>query len=234
MAIATSLGITFNTTAGNKTVTATPAVDDLIVVVAGGSGMTGGVGEQIENVSDDQSGGTYTRVARGVNGGTNGEVSLWIRDSLIPSAVSTIFTMAPAGDTGGGLEVLAVAGMRQAGASAVVQVAEESTQTENPPTMTLGNIVNGDNPCIAAVLGEDNPPALTAPAGWTESRDTGYATPTTGLWTGFRNSGETAANLSWSGGALVDHCEVFVELNAPYPLRVKRGDGLRPRIFAPG
>jgi hypothetical protein len=67
---------------------------------------------------------------------------------------------------------------------------------------------------IIAVLGEDSPPALTAPTNWPESIDTGYSTPTTGICINSRNSTAGDQAIAWSAGALIDHCEVGVELDA--------------------
>lgn len=226
MATVTHLGSIDNTTAGNKTVTVTPAVDDLIVVIGVASGVTGIGGDQIESITDDNSSGTYTRVARALGGGTGGEISVWIRNSLISSAVSTIFTATITGDTGGGLGVYKATEMSRVGANAAKQTAGENNQTENPPTIVLGSAVLTANACIAGVLGEDNPAALTPPTGWTEGRDSGWATPTTGVWHGFINSGETGSTISWTGGALIDHCEVFVELDISVLGSVGTSDGV--------
>ena len=118
MAVISELGELWNTTAGNKTVTATPAVDDLVVVVAGASSMA--VGDDI-SVSDNGAGGTYTRITRAIGGGTAGMLDIWIRNGLVSSAVSTIYTATITGDTGGGLTVLKVTGMLRTGSEAALQ-----------------------------------------------------------------------------------------------------------------
>jgi hypothetical protein len=230
LATVSELGETWNTTAGNKTVAATPAVDDLIVVVHGMSGFAGG---DTSVITDDQ-GGTYTQIgANPLSSGGGTACALWIsiRNALIASAVSTIFTATNVGDTGGGLTVLKVTGMTRAGGNAARQSVGESTQTESPVVCTFPAAPLTANPCIAGVFGEDNPAALGAPTSWTETTDTGWATPATGIWVGFRSSGETSAAITWASGAFIDHNEGMVELDTsvdPVELRA----AIKPQFYA--
>jgi hypothetical protein len=212
MAAVTSLGATWNTTAGNKTVTATPAVDDLIVVVHGMSGWASGD----TSVITDNQGGTYTQIGANplsTGGGTSGALWISIRTALISSASSTIFTATNTGDTGGGLTVLKVTGMSRVGSSAVRQSIGQSSQTENPPVIAFGSATLTENPIILAVFGEDNPAGVTPPTDFTERTDTGWSSPTSGIEVCSIDSGKTSSSYSWSGGALTDHNEVGVELD---------------------
>src|SRR3990167_8926678 len=134
MATVSELGETWNTTAGDKTVVATPALNDLIVVVAAASGMAGGDNISVADNNSDGLG-AYTRIARALGGGTTGMLDIWIRNSKVGSATSTTFT---------------AAALR-------------------------------DNACIGADFGEDNPNALMQPSGWSETPDTGWAAPTSGI-----------------------------------------------------
>lgn len=197
------------------TVTATPAANDLIVVVHGGSGFASG---DTSVITDNNSGGggTYTILGSAVmssGGGTDCALWISIRDSLVSSATSTVFTNTEVGLSGGGLTVFRVSGMSRTGSSAARQFKGESTQTENPPSITFNSATLTDNPIILAVAGEDNPPALTAPTDFSESFDSGYSTPTSGFWVGFINSGKTSTTYTWSGGAVTDHNEAGVELD---------------------
>src|SRR3990167_3549978 len=212
MATVSELGETWNTTAGDKTVVATPALNDLIVVVAAASGMAGGDNISVADNNSDGLG-AYTRIARALGGGTTGMLDIWIRNSKVGSATSTTFTATITGDTGGGLTVLKVTGMSRAGSSASKQFADEDSQTENPPTCVFPAAALTANACIGAIFGEDNPIALTQPSGWSETTDTGWASPTSGIHVTFRSSGETGQTISWSGGATTDHCDVLVELD---------------------
>lgn len=214
MATFTEAGETWNTTAGNKTVTATPASSDLIVIVAGASTMTGA--DDI-TVSDDNSDGlgTYVRSARALGGGTTAMLDIWIRTGLIGSATSTIFTMAPSGDTGGGLTVMRLSGMTWVGRGVVRQAKSEDNNTEDPPSIAFAEVTLTGNPILIAVMCEDNPAALTVPTSFNETTDTGWASPTTGIHVCFVNSGQTLSTYAYAaGGAATDHCEVAVELDA--------------------
>lgn len=217
MATGTDAGGTWNTTAGNKTVVATPALNDLIVVIHGMSGWASG-DDSVVTDNNAGGGGTYHRIGTATapmsqGGGTAGALWISIRNALISSATSTTFTVTNTGDTGGGLTVLRFSGMSRVGSQAVKQSVGEDNQTENPPTITFGATTGTNNPVILACFGEDNPASLTPPTGFTEAEDTGYATPTSGVQICWDDAGNTATLFSWSGGALIDHNEVGLELD---------------------
>lgn len=217
MATGTDAGGTWNTTAGNKTVVATPAASDLIVVVHGMSTWASADNSVVTDNNADGLG-TYHRIGSATapmseGGGTTGALWISVRNALIGSATSTTFTVTNTGDTGGGLTVLRFSGMTRVGGAAVRQSVGESSATENPPTITFASTTLTGNPVILACMGEDNPLALTPPTGFTEADDTGWATPTTGIEVCWDNSGNTATLFSWSGGASTDHNEVGIELD---------------------
>jgi hypothetical protein len=207
-------GSSWLTAAGNKTVTwVAPTIGHMVVVVAGASGMTGA--DNITLADNNPDGlGIYTEVVRATGGGTDGLLVIFVRNAAIGNATDTVFTATITGDTGGGLWVGGIAGALRAGTSFIKQSIAENLQTESPPTITFGSAMQTGNGGIIAVLGEDNPPALTAPTNWPESIDTGYATPTTGICINSRNSTAGDQAIAWSAGALIDHCEVGVELDA--------------------
>lgn len=218
MATGTDRGGTWDTTAGNKTVVATPAANDLIVVI---HGMSGWASADDSTVTDNNADGlgTYHKIGTATTPLSNGggtACALWIsvRNRLIGSATSTTFTVTNTGDTGGGLTVLSFSGMTHFGSLAVRQTIGESNATENPPTITFPLTTLTGNPVILACMGEDNPAALTPPTGFTEADDTGWTVPTSGVEVCWGDSGNTATLFSWSGGALTDHNEVGIELDA--------------------
>jgi hypothetical protein len=216
MAVGTDAGGTWNTTAGNKTVVATPAVGDLIVVVHGISTWASGDNSIITDNNDG--GGVYVQLGNATTplsngGGTTGALWISVRNRLITSASSTTFTATNTGDTGGGLTVLRFSGMARAGLDAIRQSIGESNATENPPTITFASTTLTGNPVILGCMGEDSPLALTPPTGFTEADDTGWATPTAGIEVCWDDAGNTATLFSWSGGAAIDHNEVGLELD---------------------
>jgi hypothetical protein len=227
MATGTDAGGTWNTTAGNKTVVATPESGDLVVVIHGMGGWASGDNSTITDNNSDGAGSSpgYYRLGSATSplstgGGT--AMSLWIsvRNTLIGSASSTTFTCTNTGDTGGGLTVLRFSGMSRRGAEAIRQYKGESTATENPPTITFPATTLTGNPVILACMGEDNPLGITQPAGFTEADDTGWASSTAGIEVCWDDAGNTATLFSWSGGATTDHNEAGIELNTDPEYRI--------------
>lgn len=216
-AVGTDAGGTWNTTAGNKTVVAVPAANDLIVVVHGMSGWASGDDSVVTDNNSDGLG-TYTRLGTATaplstGGGTAGALWISVRNSLVGSATSTTFTVTNTGDTGGGLAVMRFSGMSRVGSSAIKQSVGESTQTESPPSIAFSAATDTNNPIVLAVFGEDNPPAITQPTGFTEAEDTGWATPTSGIEVAWDDAGNTASSYAWTLGALTDHNEGGIELD---------------------
>ena len=183
----------------------------------GGGGLSAGAGGGAAAPFGSLAGGVIgaggLASGTGTAGGTAGALWISIRTALISSGTSTTFTATNTGDTGGGLTVLRFSGMTRTGINAVRQSKGESTQTENPPTLTFGMPVLTGNPVVLACMGEDNPAALTPPTGFIEADDTGWATPTAGIEVCWDDAGQTTTLLSWSGGALTDHNEVGIELD---------------------
>jgi hypothetical protein len=211
MAGITYLGATFTTTAGNKTFVATPAVGDLIVIITACTGLAPGA----TNVVDNNSSGTYTQVGTARTGfSTTGLLQVWIRDSFITSAVSTTFTAQQASSTGGGLSVFKVTGMFRTGGNAALQTAGQSTGTAGTtPAPAFAAAVNTNNPVIGGVGNGTSPATLTPRTGFTEGTDLGYATPTAGLETMFRASGETGTTMTWGSTSATAFASVAVELD---------------------
>ena len=209
-ALVTLLGATFNTTSGTKTVTATPVLGDLIIIFAAADANGGVIA-----VSDNQ-GGVYTTIATSVRSTSLDTMVAFVRNTLVTSAVSTIYTMTVAvSDTGGGLVVLNIAGMSQAGAGVVRQSAQQDNQIgAGVPTPTLASAANAGNALVGAVFNGSDPATITPRAGWTELADLGFGAPNTGIEVMSINSGETAAAIAWgstAGGS--PFCDIVAELN---------------------
>lgn len=216
MAVVSSLGITLNTTAGNHTVVATPALLDLIVIVAAN---TGRIVAQAPTVTDNNTDGhgTYTLVTSATKLTNVDSMWVYIRTDAIQRAVSTTFTAATASDSGGGLQVFKVTGMSINGLKAARAVGKQDNQAgSTAPAPAFPQAALTANACIGAVFNGTSPATMTAPASWTESQDVGYATPTTGLETAFRSSGETGSTITWAS-ATTNYCDVIVELDTSIP-----------------
>lgn len=213
MAAVTALGTTFTTAAGTKSVTATPAVGDLIVIIACHTGVAS------SDAPTDNQGGTYNLIAFctwGTNG--SGRMTFWIRNALIVSAVSTVFTHDPTptgGSNGGGLSVLKVTGMSRTGNIAPRNSTGGVTfAAAAAPAVSLSSAALTTNPVIGAVLNATSPAGLTPRTGYSELADVGYSTPIAGMEIMSRDSGETSATITWGGTSASAGGALAVELDA--------------------
>jgi len=207
----TFAGSTFNTTAGDKTVTATPVDGDLIVIVAASSGLAGGT-----TACSDNDGGTYTLVDSDRTGfSTTGVLNVFIRTALITSAGSTIFTASQTGSSGGGLHVYRLSGMTLVGASAVRSNGGESTGTAGTtPAPALNQAPHARNPILIAVAAGANAAVMVPRTNYTEGADGGYNTPATGLGSAVLNSGENSVTLTFGGTTSTTFASVGIELES--------------------
>ena len=214
MATVIDAGETWNTTAGDKTVTvAGMTAGDFVFVFAGTTGLAGGT----TAVSDDNSSGAYVQVDIDRTTGSNtGTLTAWVRTSLVPSTASTIVTASQTGSTGGGLHVMRVTGMLRAGSTAALQTAGQSSGTGGTaPAPVFGATPQSGNPVVGAVMNVSNPAALTPRTSpvYTESADAGYNTPTAGLECMFISSGETSATITWGSTSATNFADIVVELD---------------------
>lgn len=220
MATPTLLGsVTFNTTNGSagtpKTVTATPAVADFILIIAAHSGNTTNAAP-----TDDQ-GGTYTNCdAAGVGTGFTKNAgdargAIWVRDTAIPAAVSTVFSHDPGTTSGGGIGVVKVTGMSRYGITAILQYAEQQGQAAGgTPAPVFGATPQIGNPIVGMVFSSTNAATATPRTGYTELFDNSYATPNNGLEIMKLDSGETSATITWGSTVSTAFGDAVVELDA--------------------
>lgn len=227
-----SLGTAFTTTAGDKTVTASPTLGDLIIIVAAATGVAGTVGATA--VSDNQSGanaGTYSKIGSTFTGfSTAGGLDIWIRNKLITSNASTVFTASQASSTGGGLIVYRVASMSIVGVGAIRGAGGQSSggagATPAPVLLgRVGTVFSGTqaaltgNGIITGVANGTSPGGVTIRSAVAYTRDTdgGYTVPTTGFDVGHINSGDTASTLTWGGTSATAFASIAIEIDASVP-----------------
>jgi hypothetical protein len=214
VATTTFAGATWTTAAGNKTVTATPAANDLIVVVTANSGRTTA---QLAAITDNNSDGlgAYDRVAVATKGTNVDSIGIYVRRALIGSATSTVFTATQSSDTGGGLVVYRISGMTLVGGAAVRGIGAQNNVASGTPSLSLTQAALTGNPLIGAVFTTTNGSANSAPpTSWTEGNDQGYTTPASGIETVHRSSGFTSATVAWTAAAPSAFCSIAVELDA--------------------
>lgn len=211
MAAVTLLGSDINSIPDGL-LTATPTLNDLIVIVAHSTG----VATPTWTVSDDQSG-AYTQIGSNRNNGSNnGVISIWVRNALVSSAVSTIYTGQSAAATGGGLAVFAVSGMSKTGATASKQSSGTATGAAGgTPSVVLGGAVLTTNPVIGIVQhGTNSSTAVTPATNYTERYEAGHASPNQGYEGMTRDSGETASTINWGGTVVAAWSAIVLELDA--------------------
>lgn len=221
----------FNTTAGNKTLTATPTAGDLIVVVAAATGVSGTVGAISVSDNNSDGKGTYTKIGSSFTGfSTAGGLDMWVRNALVGSGTSTVFTATQTSSTGGGLVVFRIAGASIVGLGAIRGAGGESSggAGATPAPVLLGRVgatFSGtqaaltENGIITAVANGSNTGNVTirsSPA-YTRDFDGGYNNPGTGLDAGHLNSGETASTLTWGGTSATGFASMAVEIDASVP-----------------
>lgn len=216
MAAVTLLGAaTFTTSAGTKTVTATPAVGDLLVLVLAHTGVAS-LAAPTDNNADG--GGTYSLAGTVAVKATSADrLGIYVRDALVGSATSTVFTSTAPGSSGGGLVVLKVTGMLRTGSSAIRQAGRQDNQAAATPAPAFGAVGLTGNACAGAVFNATSPATLTPPASWTERADVGYSTPTTGLEVASRDSGNTASTITWGSASASAFCSAILELDITAP-----------------
>lgn len=206
--VATSLlgAVTWDTNSGAKSVTATPDVDDLITLVTAHTGNTSSTPP-----TDDQ-GGTYYEAESAVKVVGADTLKIWVRNSRIASAVSTVFTHSPGVSTGGGLAVIKSTGMLRVGANAVRQGGNVDNQiSTTPPNVAPGSLFDPANTIIAAMFnaGAGIPPAT----GFTELFDVNYATPNAYLEVQVKDGSLSGSGITWGANSATNYCAAGIELD---------------------
>ena len=228
MAAVTYAGTTWDTNAGNKTVVATPAVGDAIIVIAASSGLAGGT----TAVSDNQAvAATYTQIDVDYTGfSTTGVLTAWVRDRLITAASSTTWTATQAASSGGGLGVIRISGISIVGLGSIRGCGGQSSGTAGtaPAPVLLrrvGTTFSGTqaaltgNVVISAACNGATAASFTVRSSpvYTEDFDNGYSVPGTGLCVSHIASGETASTITWGGTSATAFASIAFEVDATVP-----------------
>lgn len=187
----------------------TPAAGDLLVVFAYAA-STIDVG-----AVTNSDGLTFTKIASITTNNEGTETIYCFVADQLANAVSQTCTLDVTGDIADGatVAVARVDGMTNTGAAAVRQSDTGFGGGGAQPSTVFAAAALTGNPTLGVVGANLNPPALTAPTGWTEQVDTGHDTPTRGLEYVSRDSGFTGTTMTWSGGT-TKHGEISIELDA--------------------
>lgn len=196
----------------NRTVTITPAVNDLFVVfcaVAANSNDT-------PTMTDNNGSGTYDRIRtqNWVISAVNYRISVFVRTALVPNTTSTVITCTTGSNTSGSVAVVAVSGMTRVGANAVLQSGGQNDQAASTtPAPAFGAAATTTNMVLGAIGNGTNPAGMTAPASWTERQDVGFSSDTLGHEVATRDSGETGTTITWGSTSASKFASIIVELD---------------------
>ena len=176
---------------GDRAITFTPAVGDLLFLYISLSGNT-----QVAPTCSDTGGGTWTLVHQALWSLSLNNFAVFVRDQLVTSATEIIATVDTDTNDAGAIGVIAIAGMLVAGAAAIRSSGVQANQliTTTPAPVLNQNALTGDL-TIAAVASGDT--TTTPPGSWTERIETSQATPTTALEVCTRNSNFTGTTITF-------------------------------------
>lgn len=191
----------------DRTITFTPAVDDLLVVFASLSANT----QSSVGCTDDQ-GGTYTQVLQALWSTSLNNMVCWVRTAKVPSAVQHIITIDTDTNTAGEIVVVAIAGMAKVGSAAVRSSGSQANQASGgTPTPVLNQNALTGNMTLWAVASSDT---TTSPnASWTERQDVSQSTPTTALEVATRDSGFTGTSIAAAATQSTVYASMALELD---------------------
>lgn len=194
----------------------TPAANDLIVVSVGLSGVTNFTG--LTYSVTDSAGQSYTQADSTDSGsGMPRSAAVFVANTLSSSSARTVSVaisgLSGATPTGCNISVERVSGMTLTGSSAILQHAVASSNTSGTPAPAFASAALTTSVCVGCVGQATNPAAMTAPSGWTNDANIGYASPATGLNACHINSGFTGTTVTWGSSSSTQWSAVIVELD---------------------
>lgn len=194
----------------------TPVAGDLIVVFVHSSGVT------IASTGTTSAGIGFSQVETALDASSANTSYMFVATSFATATAQTFtFNCTGTTATGAAWDVYCVAGMTLTGAAAVKQTATLDNHASGTPSVAFTSNALTGNPTFGSIGNATNPATMTAPTGWTEGGDVGYATPTTGLETVFRASGFTSMGITWGSssasafGAIIAEMDTSVPPNTP-------------------
>jgi hypothetical protein len=216
MAAVTQLDRVATTTAGNKSTTSVAVtLGGFILIIAHNSGRTTA---QVGTLSDDNPvSSTYTQITSATKNTSADSQWVFVRNKPIENTTNTIFTWTQSGDTGGGLVVFQITGMTMFGPGAIRQTGKQDNAGTGTPSITMGKAFLTGNAGIGQVhTGQTGTTNTAPPTSWTETGDAGYSTPSTGIESVTRNSGETNTTIAWTAATTSAFSSVLIELDTTF------------------
>jgi len=155
----------------------------------------------------------FTKVA---DTATANPAQIWVSNSgMAGNSITVTINTSASTPSGLAADVISVSGMNSYGSSAVIQASNADSGLGGASIDPVFPVsVQSANPTLGIVANATNPATQLEPSGWTESADIGYATPTRGIETIFRNSGFSGTTITWGDTASSVFSAIAVELNA--------------------
>lgn len=208
MAVTVTLGVSTASTANAISYVSdlfTPAAGDLLIVFVTASSVSGA--ETTATLTDSQGIG-FTR-RRSEPFGANDELFCFTANGTAAASSMTVtFTCTDDAATGAVITVLRVAGA----AGTFVQINGASVGAGATPTVTMSSAISSANVVLGAVGNQTTTPGITQPASWTEINENGYATPTRGMETCYRVSGQTGTTVTWGSTSSSNGAAMVIEI----------------------
>lgn len=210
MATITHGGSTVDTSNTNTYTTAafTPAANDLLVSFVFATATVLGT-------MNDSWGLGWTRIGSSHANGSADSLFCFISNALTTATSGSVqFRCVGDNATGCILEVARISGMTRTGASAALQFSgSENIAAGLTPGGSFAVNTTSGNPLMGFVGNASNPAGLTPPSGYTELKDEGYNTPSTGLeYVGSAN-GLVTRNITWGGTSATAFGTFILELD---------------------
>lgn len=213
-------GSVFSTTAGNKTITTTPAAGDGGWICIGFTTITFGPADAVITDNNADGFGTtpgWALIVKAAKNSGNDWLGFFVRKTNFGSATSTSVVATLPTNTGGGGMLETFHGASRTWATGLVRGSGLRTnQTAGTtPAPVLPAAAISTSTVISIVMNATNPAGITNPAVLdTQVMNTGYNTPTTGMNVGFNaNAGVTATTITW-GSTSSEYGALVVELDS--------------------
>ena len=178
---------------GNRTITVTPAVGDLLFVFVKWSGNAA----TNPTCTDNNGSGTYNLILTALNNASADIMAVFVRTATMANTTSTVITpvVGSGTNTAGEIVVVHVANSLLAGSAAVRASGKQENQTSGVPTPALGSAAYTTSLTMIAI-GSTTTAGAVPNASWTERQDASQINPTTALEVATRDSGFTGTSAA--------------------------------------
>lgn len=230
MPTVTGLGTDTTEAVATRTVTVTPATNDLIVII---SAYKDNIADTLPTDNNADGLGTYTQVVTALQDSGGSKAKMFVRNGLIGSATPTTFTHAMGAPVDGILAVLSISRMGKYGSAAIKQTSKQENLELTTPAPAWTD-TGAYNPTVGVIMNESNPAGMTKPASFsTEIYDIGMIASLkspvdyVGMEVVKNDAGVSVNPITWGSASASGFCSMVAEFDATISLSV---DCLIPNI----